>query len=335
LKGDLPEIGDDQLVELPYSLVEPQLASGRVAIEPKVFQQSIPEKYRDLFVIDTAETPVLLPLQEVLQHLPGDALQMRQDQEREEAIDHFETPFSHHAKEDQKRFGAEPLTAKSEPAKPVESGADAPKPETVSAESSKEAIEKPQPAEASPAAAKSTVDAAPAATEPASPSPGADTKPVDAQVPEPASTASEDKAQAEPAVLPETATLEAKHNAKEYVLKASCLPGITACAISFADGLTMAGNFPPSAGAEGLCAMAPSVLQKIDKHMLETNLGTLTAITLHCSKTPVSFFMRGNVCLSVMHADEQLEPVTRIQLAEMTKELAEIFAQPELTHVDH
>ena len=119
------------------------------------------------------------------------------------------------------------------------------------------------------------------------------------------------------------------------MLRASCLPGIAACSISFADGLTMADNFPPNLGAEGLCAVAPSLLQKIAKHMPETNLGAFTAMTLHCEKSPLTFFMKGNVCLSVLHADKELEPVTREQLADMTKELAQIFAQPETTHVDH
>jgi hypothetical protein len=36
--------------------------------------------------------------------------------------------------------------------------------------------------------------------------------------------------------------------------------------------------------------------------------------------------MQGNVCLSVLHSDKQLEQVTQEQLAEMTTELAQIFA---------
>jgi predicted regulator of Ras-like GTPase activity (Roadblock/LC7/MglB family) len=115
------------------------------------------------------------------------------------------------------------------------------------------------------------------------------------------------------------------------VLRASCLPGVSACSIGFADGLLMAGNLPPDIGAEGLCAMAPSLLQKIDKHMPETNLGALTAMTLHCSKKQLSFFMNGNVCLTVMHEEPELEPVTQEQLAEMSRELAQTFAQPENT----
>ena len=97
----------------------------------------------------------------------------------------------------------------------------------------------------------------------------------------------------------------------------------------------MAGNLPPGIGAEGLCAVAPSVLQKIEKHILETDLGSLTSMTLHCAKSQLSFFMQGNICVTVLHSDHDLERVTQEQLAEMTKELAQVFAQPEITHVDH
>src|SRR5207248_8413735 len=94
----------DVTMSLPCSLVEPQLASGRVAVNPKLFQDAIPEKFRDNFVIDSSETPVLLPLQEVLERIPTSSLKMRHDQEHEETVNYFDTPFSKHAEEDQKRF---------------------------------------------------------------------------------------------------------------------------------------------------------------------------------------------------------------------------------------
>ena len=331
LSGSLPEISDDVVMELPYSVIEPQLASGRVAIDPKLFRQAIPEKFRENFVVDATETPVLLPLQEVLQHLPSSALTMRQDQEHEEAIDHFETPFSHHAKEDQKRFGK----ASSEGAKPSEPAAleetappgvaEAVKTETPQANKTEDKTASKQPAEVGEPVA-TLEERAPENVQSAD----------EAATDQPATTeAKAADVEEEPASTPPATTAEAKSNAKEFVLRVSCLPGVAGCSISFADGLTMAGNLPPGLGAEGLCAMAPSVLQKIEKHMLETNLGPLNSMTLHCAKSPLSFFMQGNICLTVLHTDQDLEPVTQEQLAEMTKELAQIFAQPEITHVDH
>lgn len=311
LSGDLPEIADDVLIELPYSVIEPQLVSGRVAVPPKLFHSAIPEQFRNVFVVDATETPVLLPLQEVLQHLPSTALKMRHDQEHEEAVDHFETPFSRHAKEDQKRFAkpaAEPPKAP-EPAAPE--GAAPPTAEPAKMETAPP-VEKPEPTVASKEAAEAekAVEDRPGSAIPAT---------------TPAAATGETKA----------TDAEAKNNAKEFVLRVSCLPGVTGCSIAFADGLTMAGNLPPNLGADGLCAVAPSVLQKIQKHMLETDLGSLNSMTLNCSKSPISFFMQGNVCLTVLHTEQTLEPVTQDQLMEMTKELAQIFAQPETTHVDH
>jgi predicted regulator of Ras-like GTPase activity (Roadblock/LC7/MglB family) len=345
LSGPLPEIADDVVMELPYSVVEPQLASGRVAVDPKLFQQAIPEKFRDLFVGDSAGTPVLLPLHEVLQHLPVSALKMRHDQEQDEAVNYFETPFSLQAQEDQKRF-ARPAAAGAEQAgdAPAEKlnmrlgvAGNAEPPQAEAAKPNQKPAEAEPVAPASPAdSAETGVAGAPPAkqTEQQAERRGRAEHPgsgESAMLPEPPQAAERPESAA--AAIP--ATVEATSSAKEFVLRASCLPGVKACSIAFADGLTMAGNFPPGVGADGLCAMAPSLLQKIEKHMLESSLGELTAMTLHCSKSPLTFFMQGNVCLTVLHSDRQLEQVTQEQLAEMTRELAQIFAQPETTHVDH
>jgi len=317
LSGDLPEIADDVLLELPFSLVESQLASGRVAIDPKVFQQAIPEAFRNVFVIDATETPVLLPLQEVLQHLPTSALQMRQDQEHEEIVNLFETPFSKQAEEDLKRFG-KPDGAEAKEAQPSV-------PESAKTDSAAtEAQQDKAPVESVEDKASEVAPAAP------DQKPSAETKadPVASETEFKAPEnrpASGDQPPAESAKKDDLAAAEAKSNAKEFVLKASCLPGVAACSISFADGLSMAGNFPPGLGADGLCAVAPSVLQKIEKHMLEGNLGDLNAMTLHCSKNSLTFFMQGNVCMTVLHSDHKLEQVVQEQLTDMTKELAKIF----------
>jgi predicted regulator of Ras-like GTPase activity (Roadblock/LC7/MglB family) len=342
LAGELPEIGDDNFIELPYSVIEPQLASGRVAIEPKLFHGAIPEKFRQLFVVDTAGTPVLVPLQEVLQHLPSAALKMREDQEHDEAIDQFETPFSFHAKEDQKRFGKGNLESgtPTEGDKPTATTAAEPMPVTAAPEIPKEKVSETAQAESTTAVPPvSDVNPTPEhAADVAKPSASVEVEkqPVEAKAEE-KKTADQPPPAAPATVAPEKTVAEAaaKSNAKEFVLRVSCLPGVSGCSIGFADGLMMAGNLPPNLGADGLCAMAPSVLQKVEKHMPGTDLGTFTSMTLHCTKSPLSFFMQGNVCLTVLHTDQNLEPVTQEQLVEMTRELAQTFAQPETTHVDH
>jgi hypothetical protein len=81
--------------------------------------------------------------------------------------------------------------------------------------------------------------------------------------------------------------------------------------------------------------MAPSLLQRIERHMPDTKLGSLTAVTLHCTKSPVTFFMQGNICLTVLQAGGRLAPETQDELVNMTKELSRTYSQPETAHVDH
>jgi len=83
------------MIELPYSVVEPQLASGRVAIDPKLFHRSIPEKLpKTCSWSMPRKTQVLLPLQgSACNIFPATALEMRHDQEQEEAVNYFDTPI--------------------------------------------------------------------------------------------------------------------------------------------------------------------------------------------------------------------------------------------------
>src|SRR5207302_1388554 len=104
LDGDLTKVSEEARVALPLSLIEPQLASGRISIAPEVFQAGIPEQYRGYFQIDEAKIPVMLPLEEVLKNLPATVLKLRDDQEELTHDKDFETPFSIKAKEDAERF---------------------------------------------------------------------------------------------------------------------------------------------------------------------------------------------------------------------------------------
>ncbi len=106
LNGSPMLVPEDVRIAFPLKLIEPQLASGRVMIPPKVFQRAIPELHRDLFLIDPNETAVALPLQEIVKRLPSTALRMRDDQEELLLKEKFSTPFSIQADEDAKRFNA-------------------------------------------------------------------------------------------------------------------------------------------------------------------------------------------------------------------------------------
>jgi len=157
-------------------------------------------------------------------------------------------------------------------------------------------------------------------TEPVEKEPGAKPKV------EPAPTTSTEPAVAKP--------VAEKADPKEIVAQAKALAGVKACAITFSDGLSLAGELPEQVEADGLAAMAPSMLERISQHVNETKLGELIAMTLYAKNSAVSFFARGNVCLTALH-EKALEPETRTRLAELIEKLSKTYAQPETPNVDH
>ena len=125
-----------------------------------------------------------------------------------------------------------------------------------------------------------------------------------------------------------------KTDPKEVVSQANALAGVKACAITFSDGLSLAGELPEKFAADGLCAMAPSILERVGQHMRNTKLGQLVAMTLYVDDSAVSFFARGNVCLTALH-DCSLAPEIRTRLAELTEKLSHTYTQSESPNVDH
>jgi len=335
LNGNPETIPTDVRVEFPLSLIEAQLATGRVAIEAKTFQAAMPGNFREIFIVDSSETPVLLPLQEVLKNLPSAALKMRDDQEEIETGASFETPFLIKAKEDEERFrvSSAPVSKPSE--KPATETAiektrpDATAPEKTEAVKAK-TTEAPKPIEAS-----VPEGAAEAAREIARQDDAALEKAAPISKKEAEASKAQDEAELEPAPPLDIKGRKEKNEAKEVLARVNALPGVAGSCLTFADGLGLAGNLPAEAAADGLCAMAPSLLQRIERHMLDTKLGSLTAVTLHCTKSPVTFFMQGNICLTVLQAGGKLVSETQDELVNMTKELSRTYSQPETAHVDH
>ena len=126
-----------------------------------------------------------------------------------------------------------------------------------------------------------------------------------------------------------------KLDAKQLVARATAMPGVASCSVTFTDGLSLAGNIPNDMGIEGISAMAPAMLQRMEKHMSNTKLGQLSAMTLHCTESPVTFVMCGNICLTAVHNGQELTAETRGKLAAMTQEISETYSQPEKANVDH
>lgn len=285
LGGDPGSVPAETQIDLPFSLIEPQLASGRITLTPAVFEAALPQEYRGLFKNSEATGDVLLPLHEVLKNLPTASLRMREDQEEQEAGANFATPFSAKAEEDAKRFNLAGKTVAKSIVTP------AAEPVVVVAQTP---------------VAVTPVAAVPAATAPME-------VPLDPLIRDPLQVALD---------------TDEKLDAKGAVAHLNKLEGVKSCALMFGDGLGLAGCLPPEYKVDGLCAMAPSLLQRVENHMVETNLGPLQGMTLSCVKGAVTFFMHENLCLAALHASGELTSEVREKLARVVHELSRKYSHP-------
>jgi len=316
--GDVESVPADAKISFQVSVIAPQLASGKVAIPPKDFHAALPEQYRGLFVPDAVEASVQLSLPDVLANLPGDSLRMREDQEVFSQDEIFETPFLVKAKEDAERFAHSPEAPRPAAPRPV---AEVPRVETpkteVFAEVRAEAFKGPVPA--------------PPKVEP----PKVQAPRVHAPVGVDHLDISIMPSTAAPAPPAKPAEGAPKFDAKTAIAQACALPGVSSCSVIFTDGLIVAGNIPDNMHMEGLSAVAPTMLKKLEKHMCETHLGPLRCMTVHGEKSPVTFFTAGNLCLTAVHNGTELSAESRRELSRITQELSRTYPQLETAHVNH
>ena len=104
LAGEASAVPDDVQITLPFALIEPQLSQGRVTVPRDAFVQAMPESHRHVLSGDGDTADIPIPLQEVFQNLPANALSLRADQVTEEVGMLYPTPFSQKAEEDAQRF---------------------------------------------------------------------------------------------------------------------------------------------------------------------------------------------------------------------------------------
>ena len=317
--GDVASVPADAKISFRIALIAPQLATGKVTIPPKDFHTALPEQYRGLFLPDVVEAPVQLSLPDVLANLPGDSLRMREDQEVTAQDETFETPFSAKAKEDAERFAQGRKTA-------LPSATASSKPEVPKAETPK--IELPKVAEAEVPKVR-----APDLQIPKVAAPKIEAAKVELSAPVDAF-----RVAVGPAAKWETARPAEgapKFDAKAAIALACALPGVASCSVIFSDGLIIAGNIPDEMHMEGLSAVAPTMLQKLQKHMCETHLGPLSSMTVHGEKSPVTFFGAGDLCLTAVHNGVELSAESRRELGRITQELSRTYPKVETPHVHH
>jgi predicted regulator of Ras-like GTPase activity (Roadblock/LC7/MglB family) len=117
-------------------------------------------------------------------------------------------------------------------------------------------------------------------------------------------------------------------DAKSVVGLVNKIPGVKACSLLFGDGLSLAGSLPAELETDGICAMAPSLMQRIENHLVDTKLGQLRGMTLSCLKGAITFYMHENLCLAALHADLDLPGETREKLSRVAHELSRKYSHP-------
>jgi predicted regulator of Ras-like GTPase activity (Roadblock/LC7/MglB family) len=250
---------------------------------------------------------------------------MRDDQEEQDAGQNFATPFSAKAEEDAKRFNV-PAAPVAKPVAPGAAGAAMPAAVVAGVSPAVEGIadnKVPTVNDAAETAAPTTEEKAVVAPPPAVEAAPA---PKSAAAQEPAEEKTSDRPLRTP--LQVALDTDVKLDAKGVVALVNKIPGVKACAIHFGDGLSLAGSLPSALESEGLCAMAPSLLQRLENHLVDTKLGQLRGMTLSCSKGVVTFFMHENLCLSALHADLDLPGETREKLGRIVHELSRKYSHP-------
>lgn len=358
LAVEASSVPDEVKISLPFALVEPQMRTGRVAVPRAVFVEALPEGHKEVLGAEADLTDVPLPLQEVFQNLPSNALHMRADQTEEQITHLYPTPFSQKAEEDAQRLGVGEVPVGASAMAPAAPADQPPAAEAPAVEEKPSAeISEPVAAEETPSEIARDIqldleDPAPAAFE-EKPEEVVEAK---TETPAPESTSSplveEAPAPVEPEVVPaavmqpESAAAtkvpvpakgkdselqvlfmtEDELDAKSIVRFVSQMPGINGCAVMFGDGLRLAGNFPDESQTEGFSAMAPPFFKRAKNFAVESALGKLQAFTLYTDNEPCSFLMHDDICLAVRHSNRGFMPGVREKLDIVVRELARMYS---------
>ncbi len=113
--ASIPDLEEDLKIALPFDIIEPQLAEGRVAIPAQVLINASPESIRSQLSFAEPNGNIPLPLQQIFQSLPANALSLRRDQYVDKPTEEYDTPFSVKMKEDEARFAQQASLTRKEP----------------------------------------------------------------------------------------------------------------------------------------------------------------------------------------------------------------------------
>jgi hypothetical protein len=268
-------------VELPFELINPQLAHGRVTIPYSTLLRSLPEEAKAHFPQADAATEVPIPIKEILQDYPQDLLRPRSDQEPEEVLPVIPTPFTGPAQEDTERFSQVPPEAEVE--------------EKVADGRQLELIEPPATIVESPQAGAPEVSTVPEEK----PEPVAEEKPAVEQKPEPNFSA-----------LQSVFLTDDPLDLKKVVQKVGEFPGVNSALFFGPDG-SVEGDPEKLGLTQPSVQLLSSLTHEIGQRVEGLGFGKIETITLGWKRELMSVFTRGEAGFVVRHEKRPFKPGVR------------------------
>jgi hypothetical protein len=108
------------------------------------------------------------------------------------------------------------------------------------------------------------------------------------------------------------------------------LPGLKSCLLSTTEGLKLAGSFGDPEQEKAISTLLPELFDWTGSKLEALRAGTLETITFYYGLHQLSTFVRGKLCLTVIHDNRPFKPGVREKIRTVLNELAALSA-PERT----
>lgn len=100
------------------------------------------------------------------------------------------------------------------------------------------------------------------------------------------------------------------------------LPGLKSCLLSTTEGVKLAGDLADPEQEKGVSALLPELFQRTQSQLEVLGADTLETITLYCGLRQLSTFVKGKLCLTVLHDNRPFKPGVREKIQAVVSELA-------------
>ena len=105
------------------------------------------------------------------------------------------------------------------------------------------------------------------------------------------------------------------------IRKIAELPGLKSCSLSTLEGQRLAGEIGDPNLEKVLSSLLPELFQRTHSVLDELRAGALEAITIYAGARQFSAFVRGNLCLTVVHDKRPFKPGVREKIQVVLNEL--------------